>query len=144
MNNIMSCGLIVYPKIKDSDLDKLVLLALKNGPVGITVITPNKQSAVITLEVTKRPKGYSRVLVDTYSSNWDISSYGQESFSRFEKNIPDSEDRKEVFCGKRIMRMDTKITGEGMVLAFILNFLEDGKYLEEIKKIAEATGFSQK
>lgn len=126
-------GLVIHPKIKDEDLDKLILFASKKGPVGITFITPHNKSTIVMLEVNKRPKGYSRVLMDTYSSNWDISSKGQETFVKYERNLPDPDDRKEAFCGKRIMRIDVKKTGEGIILAYMLNFLEDGKNLEEVK-----------
>lgn len=126
-------GLIVKPEIKDEDLDKLVLSA-KKKPVGITFVTPHNKSATVVLEVTKQPKGYFRVLFDTYRSNWDISSIGQENFGKYERNIPDPDDRKNIFCGKRVMRIDVKETGEGIVLAYMLNFLEDGKNLDEVKK----------
>lgn len=126
-------GLIAHPKIKEEDLDKLILSARKTGPIRITFITPHNKSTVIMLEVNKQQKGWFRVCMDTHSSNWDISLKGQENFKKYERNIPDSNDRKEVFCRKRIMRIDTKETGEGMVLAYILKFLEDGENLEEIK-----------
>lgn len=126
-------GLVIHPKIKDEDLDKLILFASKKGPVGITFITPHNKSTIVMLEVSKRPKGYIRVLMDTYSSNWDISSKGQEAFVKYERNLPDPDDRKEAFCGKRIMRIDVKKTGEGIILAYMLNFLEDGENLEEVK-----------
>ena len=126
-------GLIAHPKIKDEDLDKLVLSARKKGYVGITFITPHNKSTVIMLEVSRRQKGWFSVLMDTHSSNWDISLKGQENFKKYERNIPDSDDRKEVFCRKRIMRIDTKETGEGIALAYMLKFLEDGENIEEIK-----------
>lgn len=127
-------GLIAYPKIKDGDLDELVLSARKKGRIGITFITPHNKSTIVMLEVNKRPKGYTRVLMDTYSSNWDISSKGQEAFVKYERNLPDPDDRKEAFCGKRIMRINVKKTGEGMILAYMLKFIEDGENLEERNK----------
>jgi hypothetical protein len=122
-------GLIMHPKIKDEDL---LLLARKKGHVNITFVTPDNKSAFVVLEVTKQTKGYTRVLLNTYSSNYDISSEGQKNFRKYERNISDPDDRKEVFCGKRVMRIDVKETGEGMVLAFMLLFLEDGKNIEKI------------
>lgn len=126
-------GLRIHPKIEDKDLDKLISFATKKGPIGITFVTPHNKSTIIMLEVSKRPKGYSRVLINTYSCNWDISSKGQKTFVKYERNLPDPDDRKEIFCGKRIMRIDVKKTGEGIILAYMLNFLEDEKNLEEVK-----------
>lgn len=126
-------GLIVYPKIKDVDLDELVLSAKKMGRIGITFITPHNKSTVIMLDVNKQQKGWFCVCMDTHSSNWDISLKGQENFKKYERNIPDSDDRKNVFCGKRIMRMDTKETGEDVILAYMLKFIENGENIEEIK-----------
>lgn len=126
-------GLSIRYKIQDKDLGKILSFTSKKGPIGLTFITPHCKSAIVMLEVTKKSKGYSRVLMDTYSSNWDISSKGKETFVKHERNLPDPEDRKEAFCGKRIMRIDVKKNGEGMVLAFMLNFLEDGHNLDEVK-----------
>lgn len=123
----------MYPKIKNEDLDKVASSAIKKGPIGLTFITPHNKSTTVMFEVTKRPKGYSRVLMDTYTSNWDINPKGQKDFIKYERGLLDSDDRKEAFCGRRIMRIDVKKTGEGMILAYMLNFLEEGKNLEEIK-----------
>gem|GEM_PF-5054023 len=124
--------LTIQPEINDEDLDKMVLSA-KKKPIGITFVTPHNKSNIVMLEVAKQPKGYSRVLFDTYSSDWDISSNGQENFGKYERNIPDPDDRKNIFCGKRVMRIDVKETGEGIALAYMLKFLGGGKNLEDKK-----------
>lgn len=126
-------GFIFNPKISDSDLDKIVSVARKNGFAMITIDTPDDQNEAVRFEVTKRPKGYSRVLMDMFSGSWDITLKGQKAFCSNSRGIPDPEERKEVFCGKRIMRIDIKETGEGMVLAYILEFLKNGEYVEKMK-----------
>jgi hypothetical protein len=126
-------GLIPHPEISDRDLDKIIATAFKKKSVSLTFITPHNNHAVLKLEVTRQRRGYSRVLLDTYTSNWDITPAGQENFVQSEKYLPDPEDRINVSCGKRVMRMDVKKTGEGIVLAFMLRFLEDGHNLEDVR-----------
>jgi len=126
-------GLIAHPKIEDGDLNELILFAKKNGPYSVPFLTPQGKTTTVVLEVTKRKGGYTRVLLDTYSSNYDISSIGQEDFVKRERNLPDPTDRKDAFCGRRVMSIDVRETGEGLVLLYMLDFLEDAENLEEVK-----------
>jgi len=125
-------GLISRLKISENNLDRFVSMARKKGFTLIPVITPNNQSTVVVLGVSKRPKGFFMVSIDTWKSGCNITKEGQKEFIEFVKNIPDPDDRKEVDCGKRVMRVDVKETGEKIILAFMLAFLENGEFIEEV------------
>ncbi len=123
-------GLIAQSKIQDSDLDILISKARKNSGYPILVVVPSGETVSIMLEVTKLKKGWSRVAVDTWKSGYDITPEGQKAFLDFEKSILDPEDRREVACGSRVMRIDVRETGEGMILAYILCFLENPEHVQ--------------
>lgn len=125
-------GLIAYPSLTQGGLDKLVLFARKNKAVNVTFLTPSKEITRVALVMTKRPKGWVRVLMDTFSSNFDINPDGQANFERNAKRLPDPKERKEISCGSRVMSIDVRETGESLVLAYMLHFLEDSTNLEEV------------
>ena len=128
-------GLTTYPKLTQSDLDELVLFARKNKEVNVTFLTPKNEVTRVALEVSKRPKGWVRILMDTWSSNFDISLVGQRNFEMNAERLPDPKERKEIFCGSRVMSIDVRPTGERFALSFMLDFLEDVANLEELDPI---------
>lgn len=116
----------------EEEIDALVERAKKEGSIDLPMLTRNSQGTFVTLECSKQPQGFTRVCIDTFKSNWDITPDGQKAFEEMERRLPDSDDRRNVFCGKRVMRIEVKETGEGLVLAYMLGFLEAGENLEEV------------
>lgn len=129
-------GLITYPSLIQGDLDKLVLFARKNKAVNVTFLTPSKEITRIALQIIKRPKGWVRVLMDTFPSNFDINQDGQVNFERNARRLPDPKERKEISCGSRVISIDVRPTGERYALAFMLRFLADAGNLEELEFVS--------
>lgn len=129
-NIIFMNGLISNPKILDKEFDELILNARKEGYIFIQMLTPSKTPGLVRLEVSKIKKGWCRVGIDIDPSNYAITTHGREEFYDIEKNMLDNEDRRNPSCSGRTMAIETKETGEGMVLAFMLMVLEDGINIE--------------
>jgi hypothetical protein len=74
--------------------------------------------------------------MDTWSSNFDISSVGQENFEKGVRRFLGI-DVKEVFCGSRVMSVDIRKGGRGecSALFYMLDFLEDATNLEEVSSV---------
>jgi hypothetical protein len=125
-------GFTTNPQIKDSDLDILIKEA-QNGVKQIPITAPDGTESYIILEVSKVKKGWFKVLVDIIPCAWDITEDGQQVFPELINRLPDKEDRRNAFCGKRVLEVETRETGEGLILAAILIFLGQGKYLERIR-----------
>ena len=126
-------GFSTNSKFTDSDLDKLIIKARKNGSEPIYVTTPGGADGYISLEISKVKKGWAEVLVDIIHCAWDVTDEGQKDFPILIERLPDPEDHKNAFCGKRVIKVEVKETGEGMMLAAILTFLGKGKYFKSIK-----------
>jgi hypothetical protein len=123
-------GFTTKTPMVNQNLDNLIQQGYKVGGTKISIITPAGDNDSIALEVTKAGKGWTKVLVDIYHCGWDITDEGKKEFIKFMDRLPDPEDHRNTFCGKRVLEVEVKQTGEGMMLAGILTFLAQGKYLE--------------
>lgn len=120
-------------QLKDQDLDSLIKEARKNRSTAIPVITPSGSQSYISLEVSKVKKGWAKVLVDIHHCNWDITKEGQNALPELLNRLPDPDDHRAPFCGKRVLQVEVKETGERIMLIGILTFLTQGQYLEKVE-----------
>lgn len=83
------------------------------------------------LEVTKRPKSWFRVLIDTYTTNYDITEGGQKHFV---KTFSDILNHNGISCEKRVIRMDVKRDDIESALMIMLMFIQNGNFIKDIRK----------
>lgn len=127
-------GLKLFPPKTQSEITSMILKVIEVGKIYLDFQTPSKEIAKICLEINPdSKKGYSKILIDLYGSNWDFSEIGRKTFLNGEQNIiPDSEDRINPNIGTSIMQVSVKKGGEPMVFDYMCLFLEDANNLREI------------
>lgn len=135
-------GIITNPKIEGVDLVKIISAAWKNG-VSIGVTTPSKQRRHIEIKVRKSvSNGYSCVDVDVEHSGYQLNSIGFEALHKGARKVffnskTDSPDMPLTILGTQLLSVNVKKGDESKALAFILDFLENGKYVEKNSKFFE-------
>ena len=145
-------GIITDPKIKDTELDKVIFLARKesreenSSGYGLPVLTPGNKRGLMWLAVSTLSKGYLRLDIDLWQTNCSVNSSGMDVFCKeavkifeYKKNLPD---KAEVISSPTGLWLDVKKEFAGKALAYILNFLENEKYVEEESRNDERKEFT--
>ena len=90
---------------KDENLKDALAQAIKNGWTYIYMVDPKDQVIRVRLEYKKKRQKKASILIDTYTSSWDITEEGRNLFRNFFTKSQVSEGILEWTCGTRVMEL---------------------------------------
>lgn len=91
--------------LKGENLKNIIASSVKNGWAYIYMTSPKNERTRVRLELMKKRGKKVNILIDTYTSNWDITEKGEEIFKKIFDEPQFSQGILNKTCGTRVMEL---------------------------------------